>query len=340
MLKKIIGPIIFVVIALIIWWLIGPKPIKINAFVGGEKIGFINDPLIINILEEKYNIVVDAVKAGSIEMVTTLNVDGKDVLWPSNPIALEIWKNSNRPFLSDDSIFLSPIVLYSYDIVTKALIQEQIVEKRSDFYYVVNFRKMIEYIIGQKSWEDIQLPELYGKITIFSTDPTKSNSGNMFAGLMANILNHGNVVTMETVDNILPEMKKYFERCGYMEDSSGDIFNNFISTGVGAKPIIVGYENQLSEYIIENEKFINNKIRILYPVPTIWSTHPMIALKKNGKILIEALKDKKIMKIAWEKHGFRSSHEISQRRIKVPEIEYVVQMPNAAVMNKIIDELK
>ena len=37
-----------------------------------------------------------------------------------------------------------------------------------------------------------------------------------------------------------------------METSSSDLFNQFLRMGVGAKPIIAGYENQLLEYAAEN----------------------------------------------------------------------------------------
>ena len=46
-------------------------------------------------------------------------------------------------------------------------------------------------ITEERSWKEIGLPELYGNVSIDTTDPAKSNSGNMFAGLLANTLNGG-----------------------------------------------------------------------------------------------------------------------------------------------------
>ena len=42
---------------------------------------------------------------------------------------------------------------------------------------------------------------------------------------------------------------------------------------------------------------------MLYPVPTVWSAHPYIALNENGARAIDALMDEEIQQIAWEKHG-------------------------------------
>ena len=60
------------------------------------------------------------------------------------------------------------------------------------------------------TWENIGLPELYGPILVHTTDPTKSNSENMFASLLANVLNDNQVVTMSTVDSIIPRVKIFF----------------------------------------------------------------------------------------------------------------------------------
>ncbi len=49
--------------------------------------------------------------------------------------------------------------------------------------------KFVAAVKEGKTWADIGLPQLYGSISVKTTDPTKSNSGNMFAGLLANTMN-------------------------------------------------------------------------------------------------------------------------------------------------------
>lgn len=360
--KKIVGPIIFVIVAAVLayfQWGGGKDSVQketplqmvtVNIFAGGEKMGLLDDVRFNKILNERYGITLDATKAGSLEMVTEFSVADKDALWPSNQMAVQIFRNRGGTCLAVENIFNSPMVLYAYDIVTDALIRESIVEKKDQSYYVVDFPRLISYIKSGKSWKDIGLPQLYGKIAIHSTDPTRSNSGNMFAGLLANVINGGTVVTEQTLDDVLPKVVEYFQLRGYMEYSSGDIFKNFITMGVGAKPIIIGYENQLVEFILENEKYIDylrEKIRTLYPVPTVWSSHPVIALTGNGKRLVDALKDDEIQKIAWEAHGFRSGLmgvENDPALLKVTglpkEITSVIPMPDAPIMEKIIASLR
>lgn len=324
------------------------EPVTLTAFVGGEKTKYLANPEVIRILKEKYGITLNAVKAGSIEMASTLATDGKDALWPSNQIAVEIYKNRGAPYLTEETIFNSPLVFYAYDIVTDALIREGVVAEREGINYITDTPRLIRYIRENKTWKDIGLPQIFGKIGIYSTDPTRSNSGNMFAGLLANLLN-GDVLTEANLTTVMPQVTDYFNSRGYMESSSGDIFKSFITTGVGAKPMIVGYESQMVEFTLENEAyrdFLRQKIHILYPEPTVWSSHPLIALTPSGKRLIEALKDKDLQRIAWEQHGFRSgllggANDPAALRISgIPkEIKAVMPMPSAAVMEKIITAL-
>ena len=87
---------------------------------------------------------------------------------------------------------------------------------------------------------------------------------------------------------------------------------------------------------------MQDKVRILYPQPTVWSSHPLIILQEKANILIEALQDEEIQKIAWEQHGFRSGLAGVQNDPKVlniagiPEsITYVVPMPSLVAMDTI-----
>ena len=45
---------------------------------------------------------------------------------------------------------------------------------------------------------------------------------------------------------------------------------------------------------------------MMYPTPTVWSSHVYIALDEAGTAGIDALLDDDIQRLAWEKHGFRT----------------------------------
>ena len=324
--------------------------IKLKGYVGGEKIGLLNDSEVQKILKDKYGIVLDYTMAGSIEMVQG-DTSKQDFLFPSSQTALQIFKDTKaKDLVKSENMFNSPIVFYSWDNVTEALIKQGIVQKSSGSYYIMDLPKFVNLISQGKKWSDIGLSDLYGKVSAISTDPTKSNSGNMFAGLVANMLNNGDVVDDTSVNKIMPSLKSIFSSLGYMPPSSGDLFDQYMKTGEGQNPIIVGYENQLIEFAQANPevwKSVKDKVRILYPVPTVWSNHPLLALNNNSTKLITALEDKDIQKIAWQKHGFRTGFSGTKNDVKslnivglAQNINKVTQMPKPSVMEKIINALK
>ena len=314
---------------------------------GSEKINFLQSEKVQQLLA-KQGLRVDVRKSGSVEMVLETSSSGEDFLWPASQVNVEFFKKSGGIIQQSADIFNSPIVLYSWDIVTDALIKAGIVQHRDGVNYIVDLPKLLEHIMGKRQWKEINLPKLYGSMIIYTTDPSKSNSGSMFAALIANTLNGGEVVTT-SLSSVLPQVTDFYARLGHMEESSAILFEKFLQQGVGAYPLIVGYENQLVEYSLmhkEHLDLLKSKVRVLYPVPTVWASHPLIALNGNGKKLLAALKEPEIQSLAWEEHGFRSGLLGVENDPSVLDvvglpksIDAVMPMPSAAVMEEITRQL-
>lgn len=325
----------------------GTAPLTLKGFVGGEKLNFLKDPDVVKILQERYGLTLEFDKRGSLEMAEDPQATQKDFLWPSSQVALEIYKDTKRPMLEADIVFNSPMILYSWGSVTDALVKQGVVKKEHNSYYVVDFPRLIKMVNEGKPWKDVGLPQLYGKITIFSTDPTKSNSGNTFAGLLATVLDGDQIFNEASIKRVLPTVKRFFDSQGFMEQSSEDIFRQFLNKGMGDKPIIVGYEAQLLEYSVTQGAQLSQRkepVRMLYPKPTVWSSHPLIAINANGKRLITALQDKDILSLAWKKHGFRIPDVENASKAfafeGVPDtIDNVVPMPNPRIMKMLLQSL-
>ena len=318
---------------------------QISGYVGGEKIGLLEDEEVRQILEDRYQLSVDYTRAGSIEMITA-DSEGKDFLFPSNQTALELYENQNGQPVRSQIVLNTPIVLYTRSAVAKALLEAGIAQMDGEVCYV-DMEKLAVQIEEGKTWADIGLPQLYGSITVGTTDPSKSNSGNMFAGLLANTL-CGGVADENNIDAILPRLQDIFRKLGYMESSSSDLFDQFLKTGMGAKPLIAGYESQLLEFAAANPdtwEQVKEDIVMMYPSPTVWSSHVYIALNEAGSAGIDALMDEDVQRLAWEKHGFRTGlyDAPTETDFDVPglaqEVTRVAPMPDAATMERIIDAL-
>ena len=207
--SKIVGGIILllVIIVIIAFQFVNvnkPEEITVSGYLGGEKEGLMQDEEVKKILKDKYGITVEYTKAGSIEMIEQDSSD-KDYLFPSSQTALELFNQTKSDKLyKSEIVFNSPIVIYTWKPIAEALINNGIVEEKDNSYYIADTSALIKLVTDKKKWSDIGVNDLYGYVTIQSTDPNKSNSGNMFAGLVANIMNNETVVDSSTVDTILP----------------------------------------------------------------------------------------------------------------------------------------
>ena len=241
----------------------------------------------------------------------------------------------------------TPIVIYSWQKIVDALIKEGIVTEKEGVYYISDMNKLMQYILDGKSWSDIGLGELYGKINIASTDPVTSSPGATYYGLLLSTLSEGQV-TNENIGNNLPKLKQFYIKSGYMNNTPADLFERYLKTGMGGQPMIVDYEKSIIDFANSNPdgfKQVKNDIRILYPSPTIWNSHCYAYFTDNGKKLYEAFDDKDIQQIAWEKYGFRTgitggSYDVSSIGIGVPQtISSTVSSLKMDIYNQLIEYL-
>lgn len=322
------------------------SPTVVQGYYGGEKEQLLRDPQVQQILKDKYCITVNARKAGSLEMARDIPLTPQDdFLWPSSSVSLVMYKERGGIVAGTDNIFNSPLVLYTRPEIADALIKQGIVQKRGDTYYITHFDTFVGYIQNGKKWADIGLPQLNGRVTVRTTDPNLSNSGTIFIALLAYQMNGGDVPDAAALAKVNPALVDFIKRLGYMEQSSSDLFQQYLTTGIGARPVVAGYESQLIEFALQNPNLqadLQDKI-MLYPEPTAWAQHPFIARTPNGKKLLQALKDPDIQRIAWEQHGFRSglpgvTNDPRSLPVKgVPNnVNSVIDMPAPSVMEEIL----
>jgi hypothetical protein len=140
---------------------------------------------------------------------------------------------------------------------------------------------------------------------------------------------------------------------GFQADVLGQAVRRLHWGGVGAQPLIVGYENQLVEWVLQDserwkqvEANAPAKPVILYPQPTVFSAHPLISIDRQADDLIDALMSETVLEMAWEDHGFRgplgtigkARNALSESRL-IDRIDAVLPMPDAPVMLALLDRL-
>lgn len=339
MLSKIIGIVILVVIILVVVLIKNKNAFTNNVgniygAIGGGKEDLLADKEINDIFKKEYgfNLVQDTWSNGKTVKIPVLREDGSnyDLIFFSDQRYYDYYKTSpkgdeaTRYTVLDGQLTLNtPIVIYSWDTVVDALIKENVVTLNNGVYYITDMNKLINYILEGKKWSDIGLDSIYGSINIGSTDPVTSSPGATYYGLLLSIMAGGDV-NDKSINDALPKLKEFYLKSGYMNNTPADLFSMFLKTGMGAKPMIVDYEKSIIDFANANPDGwaqVKDKVRILYPTPTIWNSHCIAALSENGKRLISAFEDKKVSQRSWERYGFRvgvtgGNYDVSKINIK------------------------
>lgn len=353
--SKLIGLIALIAVVAVIggtivWRQAQPKPVEIqqvNGYLGGEKIGLFDDDEFAKLANEA-GLDVNYRKAGSLAMMDS-DQNGMDYLFPSSRAAVEYGKAKGVNTSNADIVFNSPIVIYTHKAVADSLIGSGIMSKDDAGAYHMDMAKAVDAMTNNKTWADVGYQNGYGQFRIDSTDPVKSNSGNEYAALIATVLNGGQPATEDSVSRDAGKIRAIFNKSGWMETSSEDSFNQFLTLGVGSKPMMIGYESQLLDLAVnqpDSFKQVKDDVVIVYPTPTVWSTHTLIALDGKGEQLLTLLKSSAVQKLAWERHGFRAANFAgtdSIKRFNVPgtleQVSAVTELPNNAAMQAIIKTL-
>lgn len=330
--------------------------------VGGGKEDLLADEKINEVFANKYGfeLIQDIWSNGKTVKVDVRRENGDmyDLIFFSDQRFYDYYKTpavgdeAKRYTVLDGQLTLNtPIVIYSWDTVTDALIRQNIVtyDAKTGVYYITDMPKLIDYILEGKKWSEIGLERIYGSININSVDPVTSSPGATYYGLLLSIMAGGDI-NDESVARALPKLKQFYLKSGYMNNTPADLFSMYLKTGEGSKPMIVDYEKSVIEFANSNPEGWNqvkNKVRILYPTPTIWNSHCIAALTENGKKLIEAFEDKDVSQTAWEKYGFRvgvtgGNYDVTKIKIDgIPqEITSVTSGLKMDYYNQLIDYLK
>ena len=373
--KLILGILLFAAIigaGIVISKLVSPqqpaaqnlKTVTVYGAVGGGKENFLADPDVNRIMAERYGISVqnDPWSNGKLiknELKYTDKNNGStgtvDFVFFSDQRYYEYYQLDAKegeaarlPKQRAEIILNTPIVFYSWKEVVDVLEKENIVTERDGVCYITDMNKLLEYITSEKKWKDIGL-NIYGNVNIGSTDPVTSSPGATYYGLLASILNEGQV-SSKALSETMPRLQQFYKQSGFMNNTPADLFDQYLRTGYGTKPIIVDYEKSMVDFAINNPEgyaSVKDRVRILYPEPTIWNSHCIISFTDNGTKFIEALNDKEIQEIAFNRYGFRTGLSGGQYDVKsigvdgLPqEIMSVVPGLKMDTYNLIIEGLK
>jgi hypothetical protein len=281
---------------------------SIRILYGNEKKALLKDPEFQEILRTKYNMVINGDRTDGIR-IPKGKIQDIDGLWLSTATAAaDFQKQHPNASCKTDTVFVTPLVLCSWRDIAEVLVSKGLAEKRETLYIVRDMKKLLHE--GSRTWESLRAPGGSGSVVIQSADPDKSISGFLMLGLTSLALNSNRPIDSSAAQKLAPEIRNLRKQAGPHENSADTLFNRYIKQGQEAFPLIAVCENQIIEFYQAYPSYqekIRNQVRVLMPEPTVLSEHVFLALTKKGEMLLTALCDPDIRKLAWEKFGFRSA---------------------------------
>lgn len=297
------------------------KKTNIYIALGSGKDNFLEDDEVKNIIKNRYglNVTYDNWSNSKLikESLVRKNGSGYDAMFTSDERYYEYYKQpadeakgeaQRNTVYKGGKTLNTPIVIYTWDTMIDTLLNEKIITAHNDVYYITDMSKLLGYISEEKKWSELGIEGNENKVTVETKDPKEYALGEKYYELLLYTM-CGENVTNETVDQTLPKLKELYKKTTHTT-SGTNLFKSFIQAGSSKKAMIADYEKSIIQYAYQNpedwEK-VKDKVKILYPTPTIWTSHCIATFTENGNKFYEALTDKDVEQIAWNKYGFRTA---------------------------------
>jgi hypothetical protein len=323
--------------------------VQVRGLVGSEKIPFFTDPEVIAALADN-GLKVEVEKAGSRQIALRPDLTDYDFAFPAGVPAAEKMKREHK-VRSSHSIFFTPMTIASWQLIADILAANDVVEQREGVYYVIDLNKLLELIVAETRWAELDGSENYAVnkgMLITSTDIRKSNSAAMYLALASFILNGNDIVTSEEeIDALFEPLSSLFLRQGYMESSSAGPYNDYLVMGPGKSPMVMVYEAQFLHDAALPDSVIQDDMVLLYPEPTVFTKHILLPFSEAGeKLSVALLSDPELLRLQI-KHGFRNKNIadfktfVATHQLAVPDnLVKVIEPPSYEILENTIQRIE
>ncbi|HKE89583.1 MAG TPA: hypothetical protein VKB45_04540 [Gemmatimonadales bacterium] len=354
--KRVIGPLLLVALLVGVGWALwrslgesigNRKVVTVRGLVGSEKVAYLSDPRVLAELRKR-GIDLHVEKAGSREMATRADLAHYDFAFPAGaPAATKLMQQTGAK--KSYNPFFTPMVVASWKPIVDVLAANGIVHQGADSTVLLDMHKLLTVMRSGSRWRDLPHNTTYaiGKsVLISTTDVRTSNSAAMYLSLTSYLANNDNVVQSDLqVAKVLPAVTPLFSEQGYQESSTAGPFEDYITMGMGKTPMVLVYEAQFIEYLMEHSSG-NPDMVLLYPEPTVFTKHTLVPLSPAGDSLGVLLEnDIELQHLAAE-YGLRTADVSygaslwSHKGIHVPgRLIDVIDPPSYEVLERMINAI-
>jgi hypothetical protein len=321
----------------------------VNGVIGSEKKPFFDDPEVKKIFAES-GFDVEVVTAGSRQIATSVDLTNVDFVFPSSAPAAEKVKRETKAS-TVYAPFYSPMAIATFKPIVQLLQGAGIASQDSAGIWHLDIKAYLAAVAAGTRWSDLPgAADLYPStrsVLISSTDIRQSNSAAMYLSMASYVANGDAVVSSpEAQATVIDQMAQLFLEQGFSASSSDAPFEDYLSQGIGSKPMVMVYEAQFLGREMSGDGAITDDMVLMYPSPTVFSKHSVVPLTANGDAVGKLLAtDPRLAKLA-ALYGFRPADatvfadQLKAHGIAVPPTPVnVVEPPSYETLESMIDEI-
>jgi hypothetical protein len=320
----------------------------VRGVIGSEKQPFFSDPEVIRVFRNQgLDVRVDT--AGSRQIATSFDLSHYDFAFPAGVPAADKIRFA-RKINTSYSPFYTPMAIASYKPIAQLLVNAGVAKDQGG-YYSFDMAAYMQLVAANKRWSDLPGNTTYPtskSILITSTDIRTSNSAAMYLAIASYVANGNNIVQNGSQGAaVLPQVEPLFLRQGYTQTSSEGPFQDYLTIGMGATPLVMIYEAQFVARAAANDGSITKEMVLMYPNPTVFSKHTIVPLTaagdRAGRLLMT---DPDLQRLAI-KYGFRTNdttafHNFttSHKVVLPPTLFNVIEPPSFDALESMISAVE
>ncbi len=323
----------------------------VTGVIGSEKKPFFEDPEVKAIFAEN-GLDVQITTAGSRQIATSVDLTGVDFVFPSSaPAAEKIKRETGASTVY--APFYSPMAIATFTPIVELLAAAGIASQDAAGTWHLDVAAYLDAVQAGTRWNQLPGAEaLYNSsrsVLISSTDIRQSNSAAMYLSIASYVANGDTIVSSPAAQAaVIDEVSSLFLQQGFSASSSEAPFEDYLSQGIGSKPMVMIYEAQFlgRQMSAEGANAITDDMLLIYPDPTALSKHTVVPLTDAGKTVGELLTtDPRLAKLAAQ-YGFRPADasvfaaQLTDHGLAVPPSPVnVVEPPSYESLESMIAEI-
>lgn len=315
---------------------------------GSESLAYLTDPRFTAILLQQ-GLRLSVQKSGSREMALRNDLKTFDAAFPSGVEAAEkiqaVTGASQRV-----ATFFTPMVIASWKPLMPVLSANGLVQQRGEHWFLTDMPKLMRLMEQGTRWRDLKNNTVFAvskSLLVSTTDVRKSNSAGQYLALTSWIANDSNVVTSdEEIERVSPRLLPLFLKQGYQENTSSGPFENYLSMGMGAVPLVLIYESQFFESALKDQS-ISPDMLVLYPEPSLYSRRILVPFNSKGEKLAQLLSTNPELQQLAAEYGMRGTNPqllaaVLKRKglAPAPQLNEIVGTPSFEILEKMIRKIE